>query len=91
MECFFKRPKECSRFDYSIGRRGILTHNQSVNRVKILKAECFCVRSAAVEVPQREGGRLRFRAAQLELSCSHQSECQDGAEQQEGPCVCVCV
>lgn len=34
--------------------------------------------SAAVHVKQREG------AAQLELSCSRSSECQDGAEQQEG-------
>lgn len=33
---------------------------------------------------EAERGSLGFRAAQLELSCSHQSECQDGAEQQEG-------
>lgn len=42
-----------------------------------------CAASAAVDVKQKEGS-LGFRAAQLELSCSHQSECQDGAEQQEG-------
>lgn len=46
-----------------------------------------CAASAAVDVKQ---GERRFRAAQLELSCSHQAECQAGA-QQDGRRVCACV
>lgn len=52
----------------------------------------FFAVSAAVDVKRRRAEG--FRDAQLELSCSHPSECQDGAEQQEGQeecddCVCV--
>lgn len=55
--------------------------------IKLTPFPLDCAVSAAVRVKQREGGW--DSAAQLELSFSHPSECQDGAEQQERQRVCV--
>ena len=63
---------------HDIPQSGLLEH-------VLHKIEPLLLRMVLYQLQQREG------AAQLELSSSHLSECQDAVEQQEGQRVCECV